>query len=207
MVDETPWVQPIPAKAGAGISLAYVMALQALTPMQRAIVTLCDQAGYSIDEAAAMLDIDVAAAADQLEFARMNTRTAPDSGDEQPFPFVVAQAFASSRVAAVRPLLADDVRFCIPSIPFHYRGIRAVCGVLHSIFSWGHTLELIEQRANGQLALAEYGAMRDRSTRYGAGLLVLSCHKQRLSGITRFDSSELPRFGIPRRLPVHEDYS
>jgi hypothetical protein len=61
-------------------------------------------------------------------------------------------------------------------------------------------VEFVPTRANGQPALGAY--LRAHSgIRNGSGLFVLTLTGDRISEITRFDNSVLPRFGLPRSLP------
>jgi hypothetical protein len=61
------------------------------------------------------------------------------------------------------------------------------------------SFDLVPTRANGQPA---FGAYRRASSgvRHGTGLLVLTLAGDRISSVTRFDTSVLPWFGLPRSL-------
>ena len=64
----------------------------------------------------------------------------------------------------------------------------------------GRTYDLVPTRANGQPAFGTY-LRAPTGVRHGAGLLVLTLAGDRICALTRFESSVLPWFGLPRSLP------
>jgi len=107
------WIQPIPSSrlsahadpadvaiAHETIRLAFVAALQHLSPRQRAVLILCDVMRRKASEVADILDTSVASVSSALQRAR-NTITA--AGLE-------ADAMASTTIPAQRDLLARYVR-------------------------------------------------------------------------------------------------
>ena len=56
-------------------------------------------------------------------------------------------------------------------------------------------------RANGQPAFGAY-LRAPTGLRHGVGLYVLTLSGERIRALTRFESSVLPRFGLPRSLPM-----
>jgi RNA polymerase sigma-70 factor (ECF subfamily) len=59
---------------------------------------------------------------------------------------------------------------------------------------------LVPTRANGQPAFALYALAPGASRHQALGLLVLALMGRRVRAITRFETSVLPRFGLPRSL-------
>jgi len=59
----------------------------------------------------------------------------------------------------------------------------------------------VPTRANGQPAFGAYLRSPD-GVSHGTGLYVLALAGARICALTRFDNSLLPRFGLPRFLPV-----
>jgi len=55
-------------------------------------------------------------------------------------------------------------------------------------------------RANGQPAFGAYLRAPTGGIRHGTGLFVLTLAGDRICALTRFDSSVLPSFGLPRLL-------
>ena len=64
----------------------------------------------------------------------------------------------------------------------------------------GRRFDPVPTRANGQPAIGAY--LRTAcGIRQGTGLLVLTFAGDRISSVTRFDTSVLAWFGLPRSLP------
>ena len=69
-----------------------------------------------------------------------------------------------------------------------------------TLFAAGRRFDLVPTRANGQPAFGAY--LRTRAgVRPGTGLIVIALAGDRVSAMTRFEPSALPRFGLPRSLP------
>ena len=194
------------------ISLAFVTALQVLPPRQLAVLILRDVLGFSANEAAEMLDTTVESVNSALKRARasLERRRAP-SADRDPPPAprsaeedaIVAKfvgAWESADLDALVSLLTDDVFVSMPPIPFEYEGRDLVARFCDSIFSAGRRFELVRRRANGQPAFGAY-LYGPTGIRHGVGLYVLTLAGNRISAMTRFENSVLPRFGLPRSLP------
>ena len=64
----------------------------------------------------------------------------------------------------------------------------------------GRRFDLVHTRANGQPAFGAY-LRAPSGIRHGTGLLVLTLAGDRICSVTRFDTSVLPWFGLPRSLP------
>jgi RNA polymerase sigma-70 factor (ECF subfamily) len=114
----------------------------------------------------------------------------------------LTQAFEASDVDGIVALLAEDVRLAMP--PVEYQGREAASGflALTAVTYWqGTGSRLVATRANGQSAFGLY--VRDPHTRvfHALGLMVISRAGSRVAAITRFDTSVLPRFVLPRALP------
>jgi RNA polymerase sigma-70 factor (ECF subfamily) len=110
-------------------------------------------------------------------------------------------AYESADLNALVALLTDDVFMSMPPMPLEYEGRDVVARFCACLFGSGRRFELVPTRANGQPA---FGAYLRASTgiRHGTGLLVLSLTGDRICAMTRFESSVLPRFGLPRSLPT-----
>src|SRR4051812_27704627 len=144
------------------IRLAFVAALQRLPPAERAIVALCDVAGFPTEEAAAMLGLDAVASLQALRRARstLAARLAherpppppPGSPTERALLDRFAAAFARADVEALMTLVSEDVVLRLPPIPAEHRGRAAARRVLARIpFS---RVELVATRANADPAFA-----------------------------------------------------
>jgi len=97
-------------------------------------------------------------------------------------------------------LLTDDVFVSMPPIPLEYQCLDAVARFFASIFGAGRRFCLLPTRANGQPAFGAYVRAAD-GIWHGTGLFVITLVGDRICAMTRFDSSVLPWFGLPRSLP------
>ena len=200
-------------EATEAISLAFVTALQLLPPRQRAVLILRDVLGFRASEAAGILDTTEESVTSALKRARATLgRELPAAGRTRPRrrtppPNVsssprLTRAFDAGDVAGVVALLTDDVQLRMPPVPLEYQGRELAARFLTVVaFRQGRTYRLVATRANGQPAFGAY--VRDPLTGVAraAGLLVLTLAGDRISALTRFDNSVLPRFGLPRTLP------
>jgi RNA polymerase sigma-70 factor (ECF subfamily) len=112
------------------------------------------------------------------------------------------RAWEAADVDALVTLLTGDVFMSMPPMPFEYEGPDAVARFCASIFGASRRFDLIPTGANGQPAFGAYLRTPD-GVRRGTGLYVLTLTGDRISGMTRFDTSVLPSFGLPRSLLHH----
>jgi RNA polymerase sigma-70 factor (ECF subfamily) len=192
------------------ISLAFVTALQLLPPRQLAVLILRDVLGFHTTEVAEMLDSTVESVKSALKRARAALQqrrptayyhepsASSPSKDAVVAKFV--RAWESADLDALVALLTDDVFVSMPPMPMEYQGRDVVATFCDSIFRAGRRFDLIPTRANGQPAFCAY-LRAPIGIRHGTGLYVLTLMGDRISAMTRFDSSVLPSFGLPRSLP------
>jgi RNA polymerase sigma-70 factor (ECF subfamily) len=219
---EVPWLQPFPdvlLDAGGAtdpaarvlgresVSLAFVTALQLLSPHQRAVLVLRDVLGYPARDVAAMLDVTVESVTSALKRARANLERHRGRVDEPPPPGSPAEqrvvaaltdAYERGDLDALIGLLTDDVLVTMPPVPFEYVGRDAAARFFATIaFGAGRTYHLIATRANGDPAFAAYVLDPTTPVRHAVGLLVFSLDHDRISRITRFEPAVLASFGFP----------
>jgi len=90
----------------------------------------------------------------------------------------------------------------MPPLPLEYQGRElAAQFLIATAFRPGWTARLMETRANGQPAFGFYARDPETGVFYSVGLLVLTLSGGQICAMTRFDSSVLPRFGLPANLP------
>ena len=90
----------------------------------------------------------------------------------------------------------------MPPIPLEYLGRELVARFLRAaIFRPGITHRPVPTRANGQPALVMYLPDQQSGIARATGVLVFTLSGSRVSAITRFDDTVLPRFGVPATLP------
>ena len=225
---EVVWLEPFPDTLLEGapgpearyeqteaISLAFVTALQVLPPRQFAVLILRDVLGFHASEVAVMLDSTVESVTSALKRARAGLqRRPPTTADREPPPAagspaedaIVAKfvrAWESADLDALVVLLTDDVFVSMPPIPYEYQGRDAVISFCASLLR-ARRFDLVPTRANGQPAFGAY-LRAPAGIRHGTGLYVLALTGDRICAMTRFDTTVLPWFGLPRWLPAHPD--
>ena len=186
------------------ISLAFVTALQTLPPRQVAVLVLRDVLGFHAREVADMLGSSVESVTSALKRARAGMEhrrpVAVDPAAEEAIVAAFARAWESADLGALVALLTDDAFISMPPMPFEYEGREAVAGFCASIFGAGRRFDLVPTRANGQPAFGAYLRTPD-GVSSGAGLYVLTVTGDGIGAMTRFESSLLPSFGLPKQLP------
>ena len=199
-------------EAREAISLAFITALQLLPPRQRTALILRDVLGFHTSEAAEILQTSEQSVASALKRARAvlaqhlppgqaEAPPPPHSPAEQRLVARLTRAFEAADVDGIVALLTEDAWLTMPPIPLEYQGRELAARFFTAVFRQGRRLRLVATRANGQPAFGVY--VRDRHTPvlHANGLIVLTLAGDRVSTITRFDTSVMPRFGLPRSLP------
>jgi RNA polymerase sigma-70 factor (TIGR02960 family) len=194
------------------ISLAFVTALQVLPARQLAVLILRDVLGFHASEVAVMLDSTVESVTSALKRARasLERRRPPaaegerapacDASSEDAIVAKFVNAYESADLDALVALLTDDVFMSMPPMPLEYEGRDVVARFCALIFGSGRKFSLVPTRANGQPAFGAY-VRAPTGIRHGTGLITLTLTGDRICAMSRFDSSVLPWFGLPRSLP------
>jgi RNA polymerase sigma-70 factor (TIGR02960 family) len=225
---EVVWLQPYPDilldattpgpearyEATEAISLAFVTALQALPPRQRAALILRDVLGFPTSQVADILGSSEDSAASALKRARATMRhrfppattrqppPRPGSPEERDLVDRFTRAYLDGDVAAVVALLTEDIAVTMPPLPLEYHGRDPVARFLAATgLRAGRRSRLIPTRANGQPAFGLYVRDPRAGIYHSAGLLVLTLAGDKVCAMTGFDTSVPPLFGLPRTLP------
>src|SRR5881227_89115 len=220
--DEPVWLQPFPDALLEGaidrplgpearyeqseaISLAFVTALQLLPPRQLAVLILRDVLGFHASEVAGMLEVTVQSINSALKRARASLQrrqppAAAGSPAEDAIVTMFARAWELADLDALVALLTDDVFIAMPPEPFGYEGRDNVARYWARLFAAGRRYGLVPTRANGQPAFGAY-LRGPAGIRHATGFYVLTLAGGRICGMTRFEASVLPWFGLPRSLP------
>ncbi|MFC1430252.1 RNA polymerase subunit sigma-70 [Streptacidiphilus sp. N1-3] len=198
------------------ISLAFITALQLLPPRQRAVLVLRDVLGYRASEVATMLDATQESVQSALKRARAtidnhlpdtgssSSRHAdrPESATEHQLVAWLTDALERADLDALVGLFVADVRFSMPPAMLEYRGIEMARRVLLAVtFRPDRSYRVVPTRANGQPAFGMYMADPYAGLYRAYTLLVVTTAGNRITVITGFDASVMPRFGLPRTLP------
>jgi RNA polymerase sigma-70 factor, ECF subfamily len=226
---DLPWLQPYPDRllepiAAADtepdavlveketIELAFLVAIQHLSPRQRAVLILRDVLGWRAKETAGLLDATVGAVNAALQRARSTLKQhlparrlewAPDSdptAEERSLLQRYVDAHERADASALVELLRDDARLTMPPTPTWYDG-RAAIVRFHAdqLFGPGYRWRFVLTAANRQPAVAFYTRSPGGSEYRAAVIDVL-----RIEGglIGRIDAFVLPQLFAAFSLPT-----
>ncbi len=242
------WLEPYPdqwlaSTSAAGVSpearyeqresveLAFLVALQRLPPLQRAVLILREVVGFSAAETASQLGTTVPSVTSALQRARVNVAgrlparsqqsVLRDLGDRRVADIARQYADAIERGDAdtLVSMLTQAATWSMPPIPTWFSGVAAIREwLVRDPLSerWKHRATV----ANGQLAVGCY--LFDASTgRYEPAVIdVLTLDRDKIAAVTGFlmapalhedegdflDGEEVfPRFGLPATWPDSED--
>lgn len=221
------WLQPYPDAllqeadpetltiAKETVSLAFLAAIQILTPRQRAVLLLREVSGWTGPEIAAVLDCSVAAVDSALQRARasLQRNTPEDRHDWSAQPSTAQEhrllrryiaAHEAADADALAHLLGETARFTMPPRAVWFEGRDAVVDEFRR--GWGRDRtgdwRLVPTCANRQPAAAAYLRARGDSRYRSFGFVVLGLSNAAISEITVFAYPELfPAFGFASTLP------
>jgi len=213
LLDELPDTAADPAArydARESIALAFIVALQELTPEQRASVVLCDVLGFPLVEVAGLLRTTEGSVKGALQRARAKldrctaARLADVADVASPSEGNVARRFAEALagddVDGLVALLSEGAWLTMPPAPHEYQGAEAIAAFLRAgtAVRVGRHFRLVPTRANRQPAYACYLPDPDTGVGRPAGLVVLTVDQGRILAITRFlDAAVFDVFGLP----------
>lgn len=228
-VAEVTWLQPCPDEllnaaapradepdarldAREAISLAFLAAIQLLTPQQRAVLILREVLGWTAQQAADLLDSTVASVNSALQRARASLRQhLPTRGETWPrgFDATAAErdlvqkyvdASEQNDLGALVALIREDAVFRMPPQPEVYVGRDTmVAAWVEGGFSSPEfgKVRCIVTRANGQPAVANY-VLAPGTARYRAFALdVLVIEEGAIVDIVAFPAGVFAAFGLP----------
>jgi RNA polymerase sigma-70 factor, ECF subfamily len=170
MLDAHTWVLPVPddridvdpadhVVSRETVRLAFVAALQRLTPRQRAVLILRDVLKFSAAESAGLLGTTVASANSALQRARVvlpadsgDGRATADTGLLEEY----VAAFESYDVPRLTSLLASDAVNSMPPLALWLRGAGQIRRWMNGIGSECRGSRLLATAANGCAAYAQY---------------------------------------------------
>ncbi|MCK6576712.1 MAG: sigma-70 family RNA polymerase sigma factor [Anaerolineae bacterium] len=192
------------------LSIAFMAALQLLTPRQRAVLLLSDVLDWSDAEIADLLGTSVSAVKSALHRARAGTAEAK-RGQFQEASLIQDEALRVQVSAYVRAwetadvegliaLLRDDATFSMPPIPSWYRGREEIRRLVSRTVFAGEASgrwRLLPTRANGQITFGLYRQAESGGWR-AYGIQVLTPFEYQIADIITFrDPALAARFGLP----------
>jgi RNA polymerase sigma-70 factor (ECF subfamily) len=194
------------------VALAFLVALQRLTPKQRATLILRDVLGMAAAECAELLELSVAAVNSALQRARevLAEPAAPSSaslpaldraGESALARYIAAWEQADAH--ALIGLLREDATLAMPPMREWLAGASAIAGAIDDMVfrpAGAGTLRLVRTEANGEPACALY--RRDAAGVYrGEAIQIVRFDGERIASITAFlDPTLFARLGLPEQL-------
>jgi RNA polymerase sigma-70 factor (TIGR02960 family) len=230
---DVPWLQPYPDRlleeaevappsdephaAVIGretIELTFLAVIQLLPPRQRAALILCDVLDWPARDAAAVLEIGVAAVNSALQRARATLREQLPAGRREDWtaPEVteaereLLDGFIDSHergdAEAAVALIAEDIRVTMPPHPYLYEGRDALAPLLETAFGPEGMGEwrLVPTRANRLPTAASYLRRPGEDEFRAFKLDVLRIRDGKIAEITTFDATLFEAFGLDRTL-------
>jgi len=226
---EVPWIQPYPdllldqaapadeqpeavAIERETISLAFLAALQALPPRQRAALIARDVLGWPASETAEALGTSVAAANSALQRARTTMQShlparradwsaRPPSTAERELLDQFIEAHERMDTEAAIELAARDIRITMPPFPFVFDGADSIRSLMADAGAMGEW-RVIPTRANRMPAAAGYLRRPGDSLFRAFKLDVMRIEGGTIAEITTFNADLFPAFGLPAELGV-----
>jgi RNA polymerase sigma-70 factor (ECF subfamily) len=217
---EVPWLEPFPESAGdpsdivgsrESVRLAFIAALQHLSPRQRAVLVLREVLQWKAAEVADAIGTSIAAVNSLRQRARSqldavgpsaeDRLTAPDSADVQDRLARYIAAFEAYDIDRLVKLFTSEAIWEMPPFVGWYRGPRAIATLIHQQCpaQAAGDMRLIPLIANGQPAAAMY--MRDGDRHLPFQLQVLDLTDTGVSHVVAFlDTTLFTKFGLPPSL-------
>jgi RNA polymerase sigma-70 factor (ECF subfamily) len=217
---EVPWLEPLPDVSSdpsdivgsrESVRLAFVAALQHLSPRQRAVLVLRDVLQWKAAEVADAIGTTTAAvnsllqrARSQLEAARPSSDdrlAAPDSADAQDRLTRYIAAFEAYDVDRLVELFTAEAIWEMPPFVGWYQGPHAIATLVRQQCpaQAPGDMRLIPLTANGQPAAAMY--MREGDRHLPFQLQVLDMRADGVSHVVAFlDTTLFAKFGLPEQL-------
>jgi len=194
------------------VTLAFLVALQHLTPAQRAILLLREVLDWPAVEVAEWLHLSVPAVNSALQRVRRALHQL-QGGSETPFadPRPHEQVLLDSYVTlweqadipGLVALLREDAWFTMPPFPAWFQGRAAIATVLSTrIFTPGRQWCLLPTRANGSPAFGLYRREAEAGVYQLFGLMVLGVVGEQIASLVAFlELESLSSFALTPTLP------
>jgi RNA polymerase sigma-70 factor, ECF subfamily len=223
-LQEPAWLEPFPdellvdpqsdpedqALRHEQISLAFLIALQHLTPAQRAVLLLREVLEWKASEVAEWLDLSVPAVNSALQRARQTLHQRfQENGSETPVAQPRPQLqhlldryitlWQQADVPGLVALLREDAWLTMPPLPAWVQGRTDIATLLKvQIFTPGRQWRLLPTRANSDPAFGLYRREVGEDGYQLRGLWVLGVEGEQIGSIVVFlDVASFTAFGLP----------
>jgi len=225
---EVPWLEPLPdamiagpgsdpaavATAREGVRLAFVAALQHLSPRQRAVLVLRDVLQWRAAEVADAIGASTAAVNSLLQRARAqldavgpsvdDPLSAPDSPEARDQLARYISAFEDYDIERLVDMFTAEAVWEMPPFVGWYQGGPAIVELIHQKCpaDAAGDMRLLPVTANGQPAAAMYMRLPETDGRHVPFQLhVLDVSPSGVSHVVAFlDTSLFAKFGLPEAL-------
>jgi RNA polymerase sigma-70 factor, ECF subfamily len=198
------------------VALAFIVALQELSPRQRAVLLLIDVLEWQPPQVAELLDASLASVNSLLQRARqrMQARARPSSSpavaqtaENDALLRRYIEAWESGDVESFAALLAEDAILSMPPQAEWFVGRESICRFLETVRpAYAGQYRLLPLRANGLPAIAAYKQPHRGSTYRPASIMLVSLAGGYITEIVRFAAPALFRsFGLPPELAAGRD--
>lgn len=194
------------------LEIAFLTAIQLLTPQQRAALILCDVLDWSARDAADLLDVSVPAVNSALQRARARLRVRlPSPGPAWPAGVEASaaerelvrkyvEAGEAADFGALASIIREDATFRMPPEPGGAAGRDAMFRLWmeggYGSAEFGQ-LHCVVTQANRQPAVAAYVLQPGDSVRRALALDVLRIEDGLITEIVTFRPDTFPLFGLP----------
>jgi RNA polymerase sigma-70 factor, ECF subfamily len=217
---EVSWLEPLPESSSdpsdvvgsrESVRLAFVAALQHLSPRQRAVLVLREVLQWKAAEVATAIGTSTVAVNSLLQRARAQLEAAgpsaddllaaPDSVDAQDRLARYIAAFEAYDVDRLAEMFTSEAIWEMPPFVGWYQGPEAIATLVRQQCpaQAPGDMRLIPLVANGQPAAAMY--MRDGDQHLPFQLHVIDMCSDGVSHVVAFFNTTLfPKFGLPERL-------
>lgn len=224
---EVPWLEPLPSLtehpsdpsvvvgSRESVRLAFVAALQYLSPRQRAVLLLRDVLGWHSAEVAEAVGTTTTAVNSLLQRARSQLQAVgpsaeeplpqPDSPEAQDLLARYIAAFETYDIDRLVDLFTAEAIWEMPPYTGWYQGVGAIVTLIHQQCpaQGSGDMRMLPLVANGQPAAAMY--MRAGDVHLPFQLHVLDVRGGKVSHVVAFlDDALFAKFGLPGSLPPGE---
>ncbi len=208
-IDEALWIEPLPSSLlpvelsnpeaiysrQESVSLAFLTALQKLSPRNRAVLLLRDVLGWRTKEVASFFELTDQAVNSILKRARKEIQANSNKRQNKATPELIEQfqkryisAWLNNDVTTLVSILKEDVVLNMPPLPCWYGGRDAVMQFFQMMPLDGQNANrwrAIPLSVNGQTAVVLYESLTEASPYMLNSINVLDCDE---SGIFRIDN-------------------
>jgi RNA polymerase sigma-70 factor (ECF subfamily) len=220
------WLEPFPddlladehsdpqarAERSEQTTLAFLVALQRLTPAQRAILLLREVLEWPASEVAEWLNLSVPAVNSGLQRARRALQErnmlqdAPTALPTQEFQSLLDRyvtCWEQADIPGLVALLREDGWFTMPSFPIWFQGHTDIATAFATyIFIPGRHWRLLPTRANGSPAFVLYRREAGADVYQLFGMVVLGMEGEQIASLVAFlELSSISCFALPPTLP------